>query len=78
MRYSEEDHHARALRRVRASVQTLIHVADELDDPEDVDRRADLLIAIEDLADVTNFLLEATRAIAWRDVITETEDHEIE
>lgn len=78
MRFTEEDSHARALRRVKACVSTLCIVADDLDDPEEISRRADLLLAIEDLADVTNYLLEATRAIAWRDVLHEHSEENYE
>jgi hypothetical protein len=75
MRYSVEDEHARALRRVRASVCTLYNVVEDLDDPEEIQRRADLLIAVEDLADVTQYLLERTREIAWQDVAGQGEEH---
>jgi hypothetical protein len=78
MRFTEEDSHARALRRVKACAQTLYLVADDLDDPEEISRRADLLLAIEDLADVTNYLLEATRVIAWRDVLPEHSEENYE
>lgn len=78
MRYTEEDRHARALRRVKACVETLCNVADDLDDPEEISRRADLLIAIEDLGDVTSYLVDATRVIAWRDVVTEPSEENYE
>ena len=75
MRYSVEDEHARALRRVRASTCTLYNVVEDLDDPEEIQRRADLLLAVEDLADVTQYLLERAREIAWQDARETGEEH---
>jgi hypothetical protein len=56
----------RAVRRLRAAYANLVTVANELEDPVDVDARADLVIAAEDLGDVTAHILEAARDIAWQ------------
>jgi len=56
----------RVVRRLRAAYANLVIVADELSDPADVDARADLVIAAEDLADVAAHIVEVARDIAWQ------------
>lgn len=66
MRFPQESDHERALRRIKSCTHTLYAVADELDDPESVDERADLLIAAENLIDAASYITEACRGIAWQ------------
>ena len=56
----------RLVRRLRAAYANLVAVADEVTDPEDVDARADLVIAAEDLLDVALHITEVARDIAWQ------------
>lgn len=67
----EASPHDHALRRLHSSVSTLIGVAMYLEDIEelsedDVDKRADLLIAVENLIDVSYYITERGRELAWR------------
>jgi hypothetical protein len=48
-------------------------VADDLKDPGNVQDRADLLIAVEDLIDVATHITEEVRNIAWQYTPTPTE-----
>jgi hypothetical protein len=66
MTFLQETDQERAMRRIVSCTHTLYSVADELLDPEDVDQRADLLIAVENLIDVANHVTEAVREIAWQ------------
>jgi predicted proteasome-type protease len=45
----------------------LYSVSDELEDPEEIDDRADLLIAVENLIDVALHVTDSVRRIAWQD-----------
>lgn len=64
-RHSESSEE-RILRRLRSAYANLVAVADDIDDPDDVDARADLVIAAEDLLDVTMHITELARNIAWQ------------
>ena len=55
------------LRRLAACSNTIVITRSELIDPVDVDRRADLLIAAEDLLQEALALTAQVRAIAWQD-----------
>lgn len=57
------------MRRLASSMFTLANVAEFLDDVEDIEdteQRADLLIAVENLIDVSYFITERGRQIAWQ------------
>ena len=62
----QEGSTAKVLRRVRACYETLCVVADDLRDPGNIEERADLLIAVEDLIDVATHITEEVRNIAWQ------------
>ena len=66
MTFLQETDQERAMRRIVSCTHTLYSIADELSDPEDVDQRADLLIAVENLIDVANHVTDAVRGIAWQ------------
>ena len=53
------------LRRLFACSNTITITRSELIDPIDVDRRADLLIAVEDLLNEALSLAHTVRAMAW-------------
>lgn len=74
----EEDMTEKAVRRIRSCKYTLHSVIDDLEDPQDVESRADLLLAVEDLNEVLQFLLETTRNIAWQFSFAEGESDELE
>ncbi len=61
----DEDYIERSVRRLRSCKYTLHAIIDDLEDPGDPESRADILLAVEDLHEVLQFLLEATRNIAW-------------
>lgn len=64
--YSDFDH---VLRRLNSTVHTLYIIADtleELDDDDDHERRADLLILAENLIDVAAYVTEKARDYAWQ------------
>jgi hypothetical protein len=67
MAFLQETEQERALRRIISCTHTLYSVSDELEDPEEIDDRADLLIAAENLLDVAIHVTEAIRQIAWQD-----------
>lgn len=65
----EASPHDHTMRRLTSAVSTLAIVAEYLDDVEDIDdtdERADLLIAVENLIDVAFFITERGREIAWQ------------
>jgi len=62
----EEGSTAKVLRRINSCYYTLCTVADVLRDPVDVDARADLLIAVENLIDVATHVTGEVRGIAWQ------------
>lgn len=66
MTFLQETDQERAMRRIVSCTHTLYSVADELIDPEEVDQRADLLIAVENLLDIVNHITDAVRGIAWQ------------
>lgn len=55
------------LRRLFACTNTITITRNELIDPIDVQRRADLLIAAEDLLQEAMALVSTVRVIAWQD-----------
>lgn len=58
-----------ALRQLHSCVSTLTGVAyflEDIEDIEDADLRADLLIAVENLIDVSYYITERGRELAWR------------
>jgi len=60
------------LRRLFACSNTITITHSELIDPIDVDRRADLLIAVEDLLNEALSLAHTVRAMAWQDSTIES------
>lgn len=73
MVFFEEDPQEKALRRINACIHTIVSVIEELDDPKEIDERADLLIAVENLMDVSTFLTDQVRGIAWQHSLTPSE-----
>jgi hypothetical protein len=67
MAFLQETEQERALRRIISCTHTLYSVSDELEDPEEIDDRADLLIAVENLIDVALHVTDSVRRIAWQD-----------
>ena len=79
MQFIQETDHERSLRRILSCTHTLYSVLDELDDLDDdqIQERGDLLIAIENLFDITTIVTDVGRAIAWQSPepeYTESED----
>ena len=66
IQFIEESQHERAIRRLLACTHTLHSIADELEDPENIEHRGDLLIAVENLIDVAIYVTEEARGIAWQ------------
>lgn len=58
------------MRRLFACTQTLLSIADELVDPIDIDERGDLLIAVENLIDISVHVTESVRDIVWQYSLT--------
>jgi len=58
---------ARNLQRVTACSHTISIVRDNLVDPVDLERKADLLIAVEDLVNEVMTLAFDVRAMTWPD-----------
>jgi len=56
----------RVVRRLRAVYANLVTLTEDIDDPDDIDARADLVIAAEDLLDVSVHIAELARNIAWQ------------
>jgi len=65
--FIEETQHQRTLRRIASCVHTISSIVEELDDPESVSERGDILIAVEELADVSEYLVSVGRYVAWQD-----------
>jgi hypothetical protein len=63
--YPDSDLHAQALARLSACQYTVSTVFQELRDPCDTERRADLLIAIEDLFTEVLQLNNAVNEMTW-------------
>lgn len=58
-----------AMRKLNSCVHTLYTVADlleEMEDPDDADPRADLVLAVENLIDISVFVTERGREIGWQ------------
>lgn len=58
------------MRRLYACTQTLLSIADELEDPIDINERGDLLIAVENLIDISVHVTESVRDIVWQHSLT--------
>jgi len=71
--FIEETTTERAVRRVESCTYTMISIIDELVDPENVEDRADLLVAIEELYEVAMSLVDDVRGIAWQYTLTPAE-----
>jgi hypothetical protein len=56
----------RVVRRLRAVYANLVTLVEDIDDPGNIDARADLVIAAEDLLDVSLHVAELARGIAWQ------------
>lgn len=66
MQLADETPHERTMRRLLSCTHTLYSIADELEDPVDIDERGDLLIAVENLIDIAQYVTESARGIAWQ------------
>jgi len=66
MAFLQETEHERTMRRIVSCTHTLQAVIDDLDDPADIDARADLLIAAENLIEAALYVTDACRGIAWQ------------
>ena len=80
--FFDSDSHRRLIRRINACTHTLYSVVEEVEEVDlisadnlfesngidfmSADQRADLVIAVENLIDVTMFLTDKTRAVAWK------------
>ena len=73
MQFIQETEHERTLRRLQSCTHTLYAIADELEDPQDVNLRGDLLIAVENLIDIAVHVTESCRGIAWQYTLTPDE-----
>lgn len=74
--FAEEPTFDRTLRRIIASAQTLRAVLEEIDDPEDVEQRADLLLASEAAYEVAESVMRICHEIAWQEFEDDEEDEE--
>jgi len=66
MQFLQETEHERTLRRLKSCTHTLYAISEELQDPLEVDQRADLLIAVENLIEVASYVTDQCRGIAWQ------------
>jgi hypothetical protein len=58
-----------AMRKLNSCVHTLYTIADlleEMEDPDEADTRADLVITAENLIDISVFVTERAREIGWQ------------
>lgn len=62
----EESEHARTMRRLITCTHTLYSVLEELEDPDEIDLRGDLVIAAERLLEAVIYVTDAARGIAWQ------------
>lgn len=69
-KFLDETDHERTLRRLAACTYTLMAVSEDLDDTDDLEERADLLIAVENLYEVAIHIVECGRDIAWQHSMT--------
>jgi hypothetical protein len=76
--FSAEPTFDRTLRRLIASTQTLRAVLEEIEDPEDIEQRADLLLASESAYEAADSVMRICHEIAWGDEEEEDEDEEEE
>jgi hypothetical protein len=72
-KFIDETQNERAIRRVESCTYTMISVIEELEDVESVEERADLLVAIEELYEVSMCLVDEVRGIAWQHTLTPAE-----
>jgi hypothetical protein len=70
----EESEHARTMRRLVSCTHTLYSILEELEDPHDVELRADLVIAAERLLEAVIYVTDSARDIAWQ--YSEEPEHE--
>lgn len=57
------------MRKLNSSVHTLytvLAILENMTDPEDPDERADLVLVSEELGEVSSYLLDRAREIAWQ------------
>lgn len=57
------------MRKLNSCVHTLYSVAnimEEMTDPEDADERADLVLISEELIEISSFVTDRAREIAWQ------------
>lgn len=66
MRFLQETEHERTMRRLKSCTHTLYSLVEELEDPTDVESRADLVIAAENLAEIASYVIDTCRNIAWQ------------
>lgn len=73
MQFIQESEHERTLRRIKSCTHTLYSVIEDMTDPIDIDQRADLLIAIENLNEIASYVIDSGRGIAWQNSKTPAE-----
>jgi hypothetical protein len=66
MQFIPESEHERNIRRIKSCTHTLYAIAEELTDPGEIEERADLLIAIENLNEIASYVIDSGRGIAWQ------------
>lgn len=66
IQFVDETQQQRTMRRLIACLHTLYSIAEELDDPQNIDERGDLLIAAENLLDAAMCITDDIRNIAWQ------------
>lgn len=66
MTFLQETELERALRRITSCTHTLYAVADDMTDHDDPDDRADLVIAAENLLEISLHVTEMARGVAWQ------------
>jgi hypothetical protein len=66
IQFVDETQQQRTMRRLTACLHTLYSIAEELDDPENVEDRGDLLIAAENLLDAALCITDDIRGIVWQ------------
>lgn len=54
------------MRRIVSCTHTLYSILEELDDPDEVELRADLVIAAERLLEAVVYVTDSARGIAWQ------------
>lgn len=66
MTFLQETEHERTMRRIVSCTHTLYSVIEDLSDPIDIEARADLLIAAENLIEAALQVTDDCRGIAWQ------------